>query len=106
MKMRQGDCIFYCILSFQLINQINLAVCFTLEIEASVFLLIAVLHVNKDHWPAEGERDVMHFLSSPAIKQIFEAASDAPALPGGECSSTRWRAYWLPFHALFIANSL
>lgn len=62
---------------FQLINQINLAL---LEIEASVFLLIAMLHVSKDHWPAEGERHVMHFLSSPAIKRIFEVASCASGL--------------------------
>lgn len=35
---------------FQLINQINLAVsCALLEIEASVFILIAVLHMSKDH---------------------------------------------------------
>lgn len=58
---------FFFFFFFQLINQINLAVSFSLlETEASVFLSIAMLHASKDHWPAKGRKrcHALLFLSS------------------------------------------
>lgn len=113
------DCIFYCFLFFlpQLINQINLAVRFALlETEASVFLLIPMRHTSTDNWPAKGERDVTHFLSSLDLNAaylwgwirctwfVYTVWTKTYFWQVGEGSSMCQRAYWLTTHTLFTTH--
>lgn len=93
---------------YHLIKQINLAVrCALWKLK---LVLIAVLHMSKDYWPMQGERDVMHFffLSSHEMNTVSEVVSGLSGLTKASYwhrkeGSRRWQqAYWLPFHALFM----
>lgn len=70
--------VFFCPL--HLINQINLTV--SLDLWKLKLLLIAALQMSKDHWPAWGERDVLHFfvLSLHKANNVSEVVSGVSAL--------------------------